>query len=259
MTDIVSGAHVGMAYVDGVEAHHLAFRGKNVDWQLWVQAGDQPLPLKYVITSKWVSGSPEYTLQTPTGTPRRRSTPTRFTFTPPADATSAELSRRSTTSANSASSGVRANDISFEAGTCFPPVGRTLSRRRSGLDRAHRLSCTPRRKRGSAARPRRPALPASRGARRAGRSGARPDMSRCCPADARARRSTGRRCGAAAESTTSPTAVNTWSSSSTSGDVSAPARQIKHIREEDSMSNGDKFRRDVLPIPAKATYRPHHL
>jgi hypothetical protein len=62
-TDTASGMHVGMAFVDGVQVHHLAFRGKEVDWQLWVSDGEKPLPLKYVITSKWVAASPEYSIE----------------------------------------------------------------------------------------------------------------------------------------------------------------------------------------------------
>lgn len=88
VTDIVSGTHVGMAYIGGVEVHHLAFRGKQVDWQLWVQAGDgQPLPLKYVITSKWVSGSPEYTLRISNWNTAPQIDAARFTFSPPTGAT----------------------------------------------------------------------------------------------------------------------------------------------------------------------------
>jgi hypothetical protein len=90
VTDVVSGTHVGMAYVDGVEVHHLAFRGKNVDWQLWVQNGDQPLPLKYVITSKWISGSPQYTLRFNNWNPAPTIDAAAFTFSPPADATELE-------------------------------------------------------------------------------------------------------------------------------------------------------------------------
>jgi hypothetical protein len=86
VTDVVSGAHVGMAYVDGVETHHLAFRGKNVDWQLWVQADGEPLPLKYVITSKWVYGAPEYTLRLSGWDTEPRIGSELFTFAPPADA-----------------------------------------------------------------------------------------------------------------------------------------------------------------------------
>lgn len=58
---LLSGEYIGTAYVDGVACHHLAFREAKVDWQLWVSTGDAPLPLKYVITSKWVTGAPQYT------------------------------------------------------------------------------------------------------------------------------------------------------------------------------------------------------
>jgi len=86
VTDMASGAHIGMTYVDGVEVHHLAFRGKTVDWQLWVKAGDQPLPLKYVITSKWVFGAPQYSLHISDWNVAPQIEAARFTFTPPAGA-----------------------------------------------------------------------------------------------------------------------------------------------------------------------------
>lgn len=57
-----SGYH-GLAVVGGVKAHHLAFRTPIVDWQIWVQDGDQPLPLKYVVTTKRLTGAPQYSVQ----------------------------------------------------------------------------------------------------------------------------------------------------------------------------------------------------
>ena len=60
---VESSIYVGTAYINGVECHHLAFREAKVDWQLWVQAGDTPLPMKYVITSKWQTGAPQYELR----------------------------------------------------------------------------------------------------------------------------------------------------------------------------------------------------
>jgi hypothetical protein len=56
---VESSAYLGTAYVDGIECHHLAFREDRVDWQLWVQAGDRPLPMRYVITSPWQTGAPQ--------------------------------------------------------------------------------------------------------------------------------------------------------------------------------------------------------
>ena len=55
--------HIGQGVVDGVECEHLAFRGYDTDWQIWIQVGAQPIPRKYVITSKTLAGAPQYTLR----------------------------------------------------------------------------------------------------------------------------------------------------------------------------------------------------
>jgi hypothetical protein len=82
-TDITSGAHVGMTFIDGIEVHQLAFRGVDVDWQLWVMAGDKPLPVRYVITSKKISGAPQYTLELRNWNITPQIAAARFVFTPP--------------------------------------------------------------------------------------------------------------------------------------------------------------------------------
>ena len=60
---VTSSGYHGTDYVDGVQSHHLSFREDQVDWQLWVKAGDEPLPMKYVITTKWTTGAPQYSVQ----------------------------------------------------------------------------------------------------------------------------------------------------------------------------------------------------
>jgi hypothetical protein len=62
MTDVRSLRYIGVEPVDGVACHHLALQGKDVDAQLWIEAGPQPLPRRYVITSKTVAGSPQFTV-----------------------------------------------------------------------------------------------------------------------------------------------------------------------------------------------------
>jgi hypothetical protein len=62
-SDVIEGHHVGQGVVDGVECEHLAFRGHDTDWQIWIQTGAQPIPRKYVITSKTLAGAPQYTLR----------------------------------------------------------------------------------------------------------------------------------------------------------------------------------------------------
>ncbi len=52
---------VGVDKVNGVSCNHFAFRQKDVDWQVCIQRGDMPLPLKLVITSKLEETQPQYT------------------------------------------------------------------------------------------------------------------------------------------------------------------------------------------------------
>lgn len=83
--DVVQGAHVGIAYIDGEKCDHLAFRNESVDWQIWISTGKQKLPVKYVITTKWVTGAPQYSLRFrnwDTGKVDAKL----FAFKPPADA-----------------------------------------------------------------------------------------------------------------------------------------------------------------------------
>ena len=58
---IRNGVYVGLHRVNDVPCHHLAFRQDTVDWQLWVDAGQQPVPRKLVITYKAMPGQPQYT------------------------------------------------------------------------------------------------------------------------------------------------------------------------------------------------------
>ena len=53
---------LGSGVIHGIECDHLAFRTKEVDWQIWIAQGARPYPCRYVITSKKVTGSPQYTL-----------------------------------------------------------------------------------------------------------------------------------------------------------------------------------------------------
>lgn len=59
-TSINSGFVVGDAFVDGVLCTHLAFRLVDTDMQIWITQGEQPLPKKYVVTSRWMSAAPQY-------------------------------------------------------------------------------------------------------------------------------------------------------------------------------------------------------
>ena len=87
---VVSSSYLGTAYVNGVECHHLAFREDKVDWQLWVKVGDEPLPMKYVITTKWHTAAPQYEIRFRDWDTNPQINDKRFTFSAPEGATRLE-------------------------------------------------------------------------------------------------------------------------------------------------------------------------
>jgi hypothetical protein len=62
MPEVTDVKDLGSGVIHGVECDHLAFRTQEVDWQIWIAQGARPYPCRYVITSKKVTGFPEYTL-----------------------------------------------------------------------------------------------------------------------------------------------------------------------------------------------------
>jgi len=55
-----SAYEVGTATIDGVETDHFAFREQDVDWEVWIQQGDQPLPRKLVIVDRTDPSRPTF-------------------------------------------------------------------------------------------------------------------------------------------------------------------------------------------------------
>ena len=66
--------------IGGVECDFLAFRTDEVDWQIWIAQGKRPYPYRYVITSKRISGGPQYTVQTRDWKTGSEVTATDFSF-----------------------------------------------------------------------------------------------------------------------------------------------------------------------------------
>ena len=64
MPEVNDVKDLGAGVIHGIECDHLAFRTKEVDWQIWIAQGARPYPCRYVITSKKVTGWPQYTLDT---------------------------------------------------------------------------------------------------------------------------------------------------------------------------------------------------
>jgi len=63
MRDVIDIKDLGSGVVSGIECDYLAFRTKDVDWQIWIAQGKRPYPCRYVITSKHLSSMPQYSIQ----------------------------------------------------------------------------------------------------------------------------------------------------------------------------------------------------
>ena len=86
-----SGFVVGPSVVGGVKCTHLAFRGAEVDWQIWIEDGDKPLPRKFILTSKKVAGEPQFTVLIRSWDITPKLTDQEFSFTPPKGAKKIEF------------------------------------------------------------------------------------------------------------------------------------------------------------------------
>ena len=88
---LTSAFVVGKAFVGGARCDHIAFRNAEVDWQIWIQDGDLPLPRKFVVTSKRMAGSPEFASTLSNWNLAPNVSAATFNFTPPAGARKVEF------------------------------------------------------------------------------------------------------------------------------------------------------------------------
>jgi hypothetical protein len=82
---ITAARDIGSADVGGTTCEQYAFRQQGLDWQIWIQNGDYPLPRKVVLTTMTDDARPEYTaVYTWNLAPSYDASA--FTFIPPSDA-----------------------------------------------------------------------------------------------------------------------------------------------------------------------------
>jgi hypothetical protein len=62
MPTVTNVKDLGSGVIGGVECDHLAFRTKDVDWQIWIAQGNRPHPCRYVITSSQAAQAPQYSI-----------------------------------------------------------------------------------------------------------------------------------------------------------------------------------------------------
>jgi len=62
ISEVVDTKDLGSGVINGIECDHLAFRTKDVDWEIWIAEGTRPYPCRYVVTSTQVNRAPQYTI-----------------------------------------------------------------------------------------------------------------------------------------------------------------------------------------------------
>src|SRR4029434_8620464 len=85
------GFVVGPSVVGGVQRTARAFRGADVDWQIWIEDGAKPLPRKFILTSKQVKGEPQFIVLIRNWDVAPKLTDQMFTFVPPKGAKKIEF------------------------------------------------------------------------------------------------------------------------------------------------------------------------
>lgn len=83
MEATTSGFVVGNAVIGGVKCDHLAFRGADVDWQVWIAADGKPLPRRYVVTTRDVPSYPTFTAVMTNWNTAPKVSDAQFNFVPP--------------------------------------------------------------------------------------------------------------------------------------------------------------------------------
>jgi hypothetical protein len=91
MGAVQRGVYLGIHEAAGVPCHHLSFEQATIDWQLWIDAGPEPLPRKLVITYKTEDEVPQYTVTMRKWNLKAKLPDPLFAFEPPEGATRVEV------------------------------------------------------------------------------------------------------------------------------------------------------------------------
>jgi len=88
---IKGGVYFGKVTILGTPCQHIAFSTDQVDWQLWIEEGSNPLPRKLVITYKQEPTAPQFTAIFSDWKLKSRMSDKTFVFTPPQGAAKIEV------------------------------------------------------------------------------------------------------------------------------------------------------------------------
>jgi hypothetical protein len=91
MGSVQRGVYLGLHEAAGVPCHHLSFEQATIDWQLWIDAGEDPLPRKLVIAYKTEDEVPQYAVTLHKWNLDARVPEPLFHFEPPEGTTRVEV------------------------------------------------------------------------------------------------------------------------------------------------------------------------
>ena len=86
MPEVVDVKDLGSGMINGAECDHLAFRTKDVDWEIWIAQGSSPYPCRYVVTSTQMNRAPQYSIELRTWKAGAALASDAFAFKVPANA-----------------------------------------------------------------------------------------------------------------------------------------------------------------------------
>jgi hypothetical protein len=92
MNQVQRGVYLGIHEAAGVPCHHLSFEQATIDWQLWIDAGPDPLPRKLVIAYKTEDEVPQYSVTIRKWNVKADLPDALFRFVPPSGAKRVEIS-----------------------------------------------------------------------------------------------------------------------------------------------------------------------
>ena len=92
MGQVQRGVYLGVHEAAGVPCHHLSFEQATIDWQIWIDAGPEPLPRKLVIAYKTEDEVPQYSVTIRKWNVKADLPEALFRFVPPSGAKRVEIS-----------------------------------------------------------------------------------------------------------------------------------------------------------------------
>jgi len=96
MAGVQRGVYLGIHDVGGVPCHHLSFEQATIDWQLWIDAGSDPLPRKLLIAYKTEDEVPQYVVTIRKWNLNAKVPDDLFRFVPPEGAKRVEVTALAT-------------------------------------------------------------------------------------------------------------------------------------------------------------------